>query len=102
MNYPAIYMLKWVFRFSANASCKESARKMLLALVTGDSDGYTQQYGYAGDFMKACADGNFFEAYKRADPMNRLALEMGMKQHMTNPYDDYNEDLTSKEFKGGK
>lgn len=99
MNHDAVNILKWVFRYSSNESCVDSAGKMLVAILTGDQAGYTQQYGYAGDFMKACADGRFFDAIRRADPLNIMALQKGMTMYLIDPGHEYSEKLDVEEFK---
>lgn len=86
MNYDASFLLTCVYKYSANQSCVESARKFLKAIVTGDDKAFEKEMVYAGDFMKACAKGMFFEAFRRADQHNQLALELGMKDFFKAPW----------------
>jgi hypothetical protein len=96
----ARYLLLSVFRFSANASCKESARKIILANITGDDAAFEREVKYAGDFMKECIKGDMVQAWFRGDPMNRLAIELGWKD-IVETRKMWNEGYDPKEFQDG-
>ena len=100
MNKNAMFLLKCVFRYSANAASKESARMVLFRQAKRPQlDEEIAALGrYHGDFITACLTGDVIHAWMKGDQHNRLAIELGMK----NLFNDSNwiwcEGLDPKEF----
>jgi hypothetical protein len=93
MHPNGVFLLKAVYKFSANKSCQKSARAILLAYANGNTKELEKQLAYAGGFITACVSGDVFDAWLRADGHNRLAIELGMSEFFVKKGDPWLEGI---------